>query len=160
LKQSSITDTLVQSLNFAQQKGIVSAAIVPYGATQLNEAINVTQKFKIKSFVQLYRPTTSESQRLYEIRKALTRGNPVLIEMSVTHNFLQLSQNDRLWESKLGDTTPAGKITLVIVGFDERKLAFEVMNCAGVGWANRGYIWVKYADLGKLSTDGFVIIPE
>jgi hypothetical protein len=159
LGQKRISDTLLDALTLMRETGTVSASFLPYGATEINGEINVTKKFKIRDYLILFRETTREQQRLYDMRVALTRGNPIIVKLNIRKNFLTLNSNNRFWESDKGDIQAAGSRTVVVVGFDESKKAFEVLNFDGMAWGNRGYIWVKYDDLAKYSTTGVIILP-
>jgi hypothetical protein len=49
---------------------------------------------------------------------------------------------------------------MVVVGFDDGREAFEVMNSWGTGWGNDGFIWIKYRDFEKYVHYGYIFIPE
>ncbi len=154
-------DTLNEAFNFVIQKGTVSASIVPYGSKEITAEVNMATRYKIKNFIQLYRPTTQTGQKLYEIKKALTRGNPVIILMNTPQSFRQLGSNDRTWTALPDDLTNTnGQMTLIVVSFDERRKAFELRHSGGSEWGNRGYIWVKFDDLARFSTEGVAIVPN
>ncbi|NJL73833.1 MAG: hypothetical protein HC892_01155 [Saprospiraceae bacterium] len=91
------------------------------------------------------------------MRKALLRGNPVLVEMQVDAGFDVLSGVE-FWESN-GDSQD--RITpLIVVSYDEELEAFELQNSLGNLWGNKGYIWMKYADFEQFAINGFVLLPD
>jgi hypothetical protein len=152
-------DTLNEVFAFAQQKGTVSASLVPFGASEINSEVNLAKKYKIKDVITLFRATTTEIQKIYDLKKALTRGNPVLVKFNTTEGFLRLNSEDRMWEPSKNESIN-GQLTLLVVGFDERRKAFEVLHSGGSNWGNRGYIWIRYSDFAQFSTEGYVILPH
>ena len=38
---------------------------------------------------------------------------------------------------------------MVVIGYDDGKKAFEIMNSWGRGWANQGFVWIRYEDFAK-----------
>ncbi len=150
--------TADQLLQFITENGAVSAAIVPYDASVLPTSVYSAQKYKIKSFVKLFQPTTRAQQKIYELKKAIMRGNPVIVEMNITKNFEDL-KSVRMWDLSQ-DRQVTKTHQAIVVGYDEERKAVEIMNCWGRDWGNGGYIWVGYDDFAQMATDAFVIIPN
>jgi C1A family cysteine protease len=142
--------------NFLANNGAVSAAIMPYDASNVPPSVYSAQKYKIKNFLKLFQPTTRGQQRIYEVRKAIMRGNPVIIELSINNGFRTL-KDARTWNAT-SDPSNAGTQYVVVVGYDEERRAVEILNSNGREWGNGGYIWVSYEDFGNLATFGYVLI--
>ena len=101
LPKGSIEDELA----FLATNGTVSAAILPYNAPNLPPSVNAALKYKISNYLKLFQSTTRPQQKLYDLRKAIMRGNPVIVEMQITNEFKNLKQS-RLWNVAEGDKTP------------------------------------------------------
>ncbi|MBR9921643.1 MAG: C1 family peptidase [Bacteroidetes bacterium] len=147
-----------KALSFLVTNGTVSAAIMPYGASSISPGVHATPKYRIKNFLLIYREQVRERQKTFETRKALMRGNPVLVEMKVPSDFEEM-KDVREWE----DANKAGEeeiAYLIVVGYDEDKEAFEVLGSYGSGWARNGYLWISYDDFGKKVKSGYVIVPD
>ena len=69
--------------------------------------------------------------------------------MELKQNFQVIKRGEKYWWSDLGDTTTIGYHAMVVVGFDDGKEAFEIMNSWGTSWGNDGFIWVKYDDFAR-----------
>jgi Papain family cysteine protease len=151
------TATTEDNLVFLASIGTVSAAILPFESPNLTPSVYSSVKYKIQNYLKLFQSTTRAQQKIYDVKKALMRGNPVVIELQVTAEFRNLKQT-RFYDPKLGDKTAAGTQHLVVVGYDEERRAFELQNSWGRAWGNGGYIWVSYDDLGALATNGFVLL--
>lgn len=144
-----------EAFAFLAKQGTVNAAIIPYDAANLSDAVYSAQKFKITNFLHLFFDVTPARQRVYEARKALMRGNPVLIEVKANENIRLVA--GRTWE-------PSGEGTqtypLLVVGYDETQQAFEVLSCWGRNWGSNGYLWISYDNFGKYVVNGYVMVPE
>jgi hypothetical protein len=151
------TATAEDQLSFLAATGTVSAAILPFESPNLTPSVYSGVKYRIQNYLKLFQSTTRAQQKVYDIKKALMRGNPVVVELQVTAEFKLLKQT-RFYDPKLGDKTVAGTQHLVVVGYDEERHAFELQNSWGREWGNGGYIWVTYDDLGVLATNGFVLL--
>lgn len=140
---------------FLTTTGTVSAAILPYDASEITTGVYATQKYQIKNYLNLFSPITRGKQRVFETKKALMRGNPVLVEFKTPPQTEALS-GIRVWEpKKLGTESNA----LIVVGYDETEEAFELMGTWGKDWGTDGYVWISYEDFSKFAQDGFVMIP-
>jgi Papain family cysteine protease len=146
-----------QCLDFLGSTGTVSAAILPFDSPNLTPSVYSAMKYRIKQYLKLFSTDTRPQQKMFDIRKAITRGNPVVVEMQITQEFKTLKQS-RFWQPTT-DKTPIGKHFVVVVGFDEDKKAVEILNSWGREWANNGYVWVSYEDFGVFASNGFVLIP-
>ncbi len=155
LQNSGKQVTVEEGFRFLVENGTVSAAIMPYDAAAITNAVYATPKYKINNFLYIFRDVTQGRQKIFETRKALMRGNPVLIELQADASFKNIS-GDISWKaSRNGDQ----RFPLIVVGYDEGREAFEVRSSWGTGWANNGYIWISYDDFGKYALNGFVVVP-
>jgi hypothetical protein len=149
--------TVDDNLNFLANTGTVSAAILPFDSPNLTPSVYSAVKYKIKNYIKLFQSTTRPQQKLYDLRKSIMRGNPVVVELQITNEFKNLKQT-RFWKASEGDNKSAGTQFLVVVGYDEERKAIELLNSSGREWGNGGYIWVSYEDFGELATNGYVLI--
>lgn len=156
LKNSGRGLTLDEAFQFLAQEGTVNAAIVPYEANEITSAVYSTQKFKISNYLHIFREVTPARQRVYEVRKALMKGNPVLVELRGDDAIKQATSRKMLDANNGGDQV----FTLVVVGYDEAMQAFEVLSCWGRDWGMDGYIWMSYDAFGKAAVNGYVVVPE
>ena len=147
--------SLVDAFQFLAEQGTVSAAILPYGAGMITNAVYATTKFRIVHYLHLFRSVTKERQKVFEIRKALMRGHPILVEVSADESLTAANGLEN-WKSR-------GKNTriypLIIVGFDEERESFEVLSAWGSRWGKGGYLWVSYTDMAASAQNGYVLVP-
>ncbi|MEM1356592.1 MAG: hypothetical protein AAGF89_00230 [Bacteroidota bacterium] len=147
--------SMEDGLKMLIQQGTVSAAIVPYGSPTIPGAVYSVPKHTIANFGYLFRPETRPRNRIFEVRKALSRGNPVIIELQTDASFRSLTTNQYTTSQP---TTESHFLT--VVGYDGESETFELRGLFGRHWADAGYVRLSYADFGRLAKVGYVIIPK
>ena len=146
--------TMADGLDFLVRSGTVSAAIVPYGSATIPTAVYSVPKYSPANFGYLFRPESRPRNRVFETRKALSRGNPVIVELATDGNFL--TQRPGAYSTQ----TPTGeRHYLTVVGYDASTQMFELRGVFGRHWANAGYVNISYDDFGRLAQRGYVLIP-
>ena len=157
LNGESKTLAFKDAFSFLGDNGTVSAAILPYGSTQLTQGVNATQHYKIRNYLHIFHSTTRGRQKSFEVRKALMRGHPVLIELMANEKIYEYTSGQKYLDlDKKGNQY----YTLAVVSFDETREAFEVMSCWGRNWGNNGYIWISYDDFEAFAQNGYVMVPD
>ena len=143
-----------EAFSFLGQTGTVNAAIMPFQSSRISPAVQATDKYKIKNYLHIFRPETRNRQKVFETRKALMRGNPVIVEINAPKDFSTLSSM-KDWSVGSAET----KEVLVAVSYNEEKEAFELLSALGSNWGKDGYMWISYDDFGKLAQDAYVMVP-
>ena len=159
LSNSGKRGTAQDALEYLVKEGTVSAAILPFDADQLTTAVYNTQRYSINNYFHMFRELTKARQKVFETRKALMRGNPVLIELQAGEALRSYSgQGD--WEPSATNKESIQLFPLVVVGYDENQQAFEVRSVWGSKWGRNGYVWISYNDFGKYAQNAYLMIPE
>lgn len=156
LSRQAAALTWEDAFKFLAEEGTINAAVIPYGSTTLTNAVYATPRFRIHNYVHLFRPVTRPGERLFEIRKAILRGHPVLMDMQLDDAFRQ-AYNVRSWNP---EQAPQSVFPLMVVGYDESRQAFEVASPWGSEWGKGGYLWLSYDLVSKQAVNGFVLVPE
>lgn len=147
-KGSRISD----ALQFLSEKGDCLASQFDFDinncAQQPDSAVEQqARRFAIQDFLTLFGLKESPELKVQRVKRVLARHKPVIIGMNVLRNFYDL-KNALYWHPDIGNQTPAGGHAMVVVGYDDRKEAFRLMNSWGKNWGDNGFIWVKYKDFG------------
>ncbi len=82
--------------------------------------------------------------RLDDVKGMLARSNPVLISFNADMPF-QRHRGDGVFGTVDVDAKTGGWHAMAIVGYDDRKQAFRLINSWGQGWGDHGYGWISYA---------------
>lgn len=151
--------SIADAFRFLATAGTVSAAIMPYEAKVISSGVYATPSYKIKNYLHIIQSGERSKSKVFATKKAIMRGNPVIVEMQITQAFEDL-KNKKTWNPSKGDTNPVGTQNLVVVGYDEDSKSFELLNSKGTQWGNNGYIWVSYESFGKLVKNAYVLVPE
>ena len=147
---------LKSGFKFLIDEGTVSAAIMPYGASTIPRAVFATEKYTISNYLHVVRPGMKARQRVFETKKALMRGNPVLVQINVPESFSTMNDT-RFWIA--GNAKGTQLQPFIVVGYDQDLEAFEITGFWGNEWAHNGYLWMDYDDFGKYVENGFVMMP-
>lgn len=144
---------LHQALTFVKDKGNVlyrdfavnnACDSIPSIALRNKAALN-----RMKSFAALFTPDAAPETKVERVKLALAGNKPVVVGMVVLENFLTLKSSDPVWYPGIGKTNVFGGHAMVVIGFDDSRKAFEVMNSWGTGWANGGFAWIRYDDFAS-----------
>jgi hypothetical protein len=122
------------------KQGAPSLADYPYQETDCSapprEKIAAASDFRVQGLRRL------DQTKIDDLKGALARSNPVLLSFKVDtawHKHRGPGVFDRL------EVDPKwGGHAMAIVGYDDRKQAFRVINSWGKRWGDGGYIWVSY----------------
>lgn len=117
---------------------------------------NSARRYTIQDYLTLFGSTESADIKVLRVKKVLAAQKPVIVGMSVLRNFYNL-KNAQYWHPELGSTAPAGGHAMVVVGYDEQREAFRLMNSWGKTWGDQGFIWVKYKDFGQYCKYAFAL---
>jgi len=116
-----------------------------------------TNKYKIRQFLRVFNNDNNKNEKIFETRKALMRGNPLLVKIGVDQRFINIKKI-KYWHKVI--KKPTVEVTMIVVGYNHDLEAFELMGNWGSDWADNGYIFMDYEDYGKLATEGIVIVPD
>jgi C1A family cysteine protease len=110
---------------------------------------NKAQLFKIKEYQGLFGDDTSENSKISNVINTLASNKPVVIGLSLRKSFNEVSKNGvyipnayYYTNNKREDSGHA----LCIIGYDNVKRQFEVINSWGESWGNKGFFYLRYND--------------
>ena len=81
------------------------------------------------------------TQRLDDVKGELAQRRPVVIGIRITTGLQHLGPGDVYAEPEGSDL---GGHAVVVVGYDDARQAFKVMNSWGRGWGDGGFGWISY----------------
>ena len=125
------------------------------------EEVNKAATYRIKDFMTLFASDAEERIKIEKTKLSLVQNKPVVIGILLAKNFKTVNKKSPFWYPALGDTTFFGAHAMVVVGYDDGKEAFEIMNSWGTTWGDGGFCWVKYRDYAKYCCYGLQItLPD
>jgi C1A family cysteine protease len=111
-------------------------------ASQSSEAAN----FKISSYAGVY------TNDITAVKSLLLSNHPVMIGVYPDNSFFNAT-TEFVWRSFSGSTY--GGHALTIVGYDDARNAFKVINSWGTSWGDNGYSWIDYNFLAQCSVGNY-----
>lgn len=92
-----------------------------------------------------------------QIKAQLAAGNPVIFGMKTTPQSFHSARRGPVyeWNGEAGAAQSGHAIT--IVGYDDRKQAFRIVNSWGRNWGDRGFLWIGYDSAARLGDEAYVM---
>lgn len=133
--------SISEALNLLQKTGVVPLSEFPYDQKDCSKSpapqtVALAGNFRIKDWLRV------NEQKLDDIKGQIYLGNPVIFGMSVSDEFKNL-KGDEIYND-LSMPNPNQGHAMVLVGYDDKRQAFKLMNSWGTRWGNNGFGWVSY----------------
>jgi len=146
------------ALNVLSQQGAVKWVDMPYNELDYLTKPNSTQKNQAKNYrIDFWRRVNIYDQK--EVKAQINSGFPVIIGAMVDNEFSvkgrNLSGQDYIWSNAGG--TQQGGHAMLVVGFDDSRGAFKVLNSWGKDWGRDGYCWITYNLFPQVVKEGYVM---
>jgi C1A family cysteine protease len=151
--QNCSGSAIITAFDFLKVKGVCTYASMPYMWTngcntmptpaQDQEAL----QYRITSYYQV--PVSDTDA----VKALLMQGKPLTSHYAVDNDFCNAGSSF-VWRS-LGPVV--NYHSLVVVGWDDAKRAYKVINSWGVGWGDGGFGWIAYDLMPKVSSNLIVM---
>jgi hypothetical protein len=103
--------------------------------------------FRIESWA------TVDPQSVDDVKGQLAQGHPVIFGADAGANL----ENLRGADIYQGDTTVLGQHAMTLVGYDDTRQAFRVINSWGTPWGERGLGWIDYTAFTSMAREAYVL---
>lgn len=142
-RQNRGTDgmNLGNAIYIMYQHGCVPYRQMPYLEASADEpptvqALAQAYTYQIADWMVIEPPGTDK------IKLALAHDLPVVITANVTKEFQQI-QGDAVFNNYDPKNNEGGH-AMCVIGYDDQRRAFRLINSWGLDWADHGYCWVSY----------------
>lgn len=140
------------ALNFVSSNGAATFDKMPYNDADYRtqpsqDARNSARMFRIDTWRQV------NVQDTKEVKAQLAAGYPVMIGATIDEG-LQRLQAGQTWHQYSGKML--GGHAMLIVGYDDGRSAFRVMNSWGQQWADGGFAWIDYGFFRSAVREAYV----
>ena len=152
------------AVDFLEKNGICKSIDFDYPKNNCQRQpspslIKAAKKVKIKKVVKVFEKDDSPEKKIEKIKINLAEGFPVVIGLDIQPNFKTLK--DEYWVPDPDYTSQERDgHAVVIIGYDQYKDAFEIMNSWGTKWGNEGFCWIRFSDIGKFTWSGYRFILD
>lgn len=144
--------TLVDALNLLSSRGALSWAEMPYDPDDVTRQPSADQLKKARRFRIAYWRQVNPADPM-EMKAQLQAGYPVMIGALIDDAFYHLKAG-QIWSHDGGKSR--GGHALVVVGYDDAREAFKVLNSWGSHWAEQGYGWIGYSQFRRVVREAYV----
>ena len=129
---------VTDALNVLSQQGVCPYDDMPYDQNDWvtkpsQQASSDAKKFRIDYWRKI------NHTDIKEVKAHLAAGYPVVIGAYVSNEFI--NNGKEIWKDP---GTREGGHCMLLVGYDDAKNAFKVMNSWGTEWGDNGFGWIDY----------------
>lgn len=144
--------SFIDALNLLSSQGAVSLADMPYSEKDYQSIpparlMNQAKRYRIDYWRQV------NIRDLKEVKAQLSAGYPVLIGAMIDEGFVH-AKTGHIWRQQVGKSL--GGHAMALVGYDDRRQAFKLINSWGQGWGDQGFGWIDYKFFPQAVREGYV----
>ena len=145
--------TFIDALNVLSNQGAATLADMPYSEADFLAQPSAASRSNASRYrIDFWRQVNVRDTN--EVKAQLNAGYPVLIGATVDEGFLSLAAN-QVWRQHTGQRLGGHAMTLV--GYDDGRRAFRVINSWGTGWGDNGYGWIDYDFSRQVINEGYIV---
>ena len=118
-----------------------------------------SRRYPIAGYVTLFSREDRQKPALVTriVKKSIAEGKPVIIGMNTPNSFLQAKD---IWKPNESPGNFYGGHAMCVVGYDDDRGAFEIINSWGRKWGNGGFIWVPYQVFVEFVIESYEMIEN
>ncbi|MDR3173358.1 MAG: C1 family peptidase [Treponema sp.] len=122
-------------------------------------AYTESKKYPIADYVTLFSREERGKPGLVVrmVKKSLVEGKPVIIGMNTPGSFLEAEE---VWRPAENPDRFYGGHAMCVVGYDDERGAFEIINSWGRKWGNAGFMWIPYGSFVDFVMESYEIIEN
>jgi hypothetical protein len=140
------------AFNIMTEKGAATMNLMPYYESNCSSQPGIEVKQQAQNYrIAGYRRVNVQDPT--EVKAQLAAGFPVLIAVMTDDIFLNLAK-DQIWKSA---GNPSGPHAVVLVGYDDAKRAFRLINSWGRSWGADGYGWIDYDHFLRVTREAYIM---
>ncbi len=152
---------LLDNLKMLAVSGISSWNSMPYSDKSCNAkpSSRATKEAKC-SKVLAYRvvPTNNRTSNM-DMKYHLIDDKPIVISIVVLDEFYNPTNKiEGEYIQKEYNGNGNGYHAIVVVGYDDNKNAFKIINSWGTDWGNSGYLWIDYSVFNKIVKRAYIVV--
>ncbi len=143
---------LDDALNLLSEQGDVAETRFPYKQAECDVLPNDEVKLEASPF-KIASWRRANTQDPTELKRHLFNETPILIAFEADDAFFDVKAGDIYKDPPAKNS---GLHAMVVVGYDDDKNAFKLINSWGTDWGDGGFGWVDYDTFTEKALYGFV----
>ncbi len=155
-----------RAMEFMTNKGVLPYNDFPYTDEECtrqptSSLWDKAAQNKMHGFTRLTDGESVEGINVRAVKEHLAKDAPVVIGMMVGGTFMQGMMGKDTWAPSSEDRSQMGfgGHAMCVIGYDDRRQAFQIMNSWGSEWGNNGVGWVRYGDFKEFVREAYGIDP-
>jgi Papain family cysteine protease len=157
--------SLSKAFGFISRTGNCTAQTFKNNPKSCNEkpdakATTEAANFKIKDYATLFSPEDTAVVKVLKTKQQIAAQTPVVIGLmidSIFQSSTKFEQNTWKVDTNSLNLGKNSGHSMVVVGYDDSRQAFELMNSWGSNWADNGFVWIGYKDFSRVVKYGFIM---
>ena len=144
----------IKAFDILMEQGALQVSEFPYDEKDDSTLPSSVQKQSASRFrVATWRRVNPQSKA--EVKGQLSANFPVVIGAKVGDAF-QSHRGSGVFQIPTGAIDGGGH-AMVIIGYDDEKSAYRLINSWGDGWGDGGYAWVHYDTLARMTIEAYCV---
>ncbi len=145
---------IVDALDLLKKEG--AASLKTFGYSQKSCAVPSPARraqandFKIAGWIAV------DYTHVDQVKGELAKGHPVILSLRDTKAFHRLHGSDIY---RVTESPEVGFHAITLVGYDEQKQAFRLINSWSPRWGDHGFGWIDYAAISTEVREAYVMRP-
>lgn len=145
--------TIPDAMELVKTQGVSTLKSMPYGDYRTQPSPAARQealRFRVESYARL------DGKNINALKALLADGHPVIIGMKTYENFM--TYQGGVYRRTSG--AYLGGHAMVIVGYDDSRNAFRIMNSWSDRWGENGFVWYDYGLFAEMHHTAMVMYDK
>jgi len=156
-----------EALEHMKHKGLLHFSKFPYDPNSCNKMptsgqLSEATRYKIRGYNRLTKTGRDYDVDIEGIKQNIAQNAPVIIAVKVPYSFQDM-MGKRLWRPTAAEARSVdehGGHAMCLIGYDDNKQEFEIMNSWGDDWGDNGCVFVSYTDFKKFCREAYGVHPH
>lgn len=141
------------ALEFMRLSGVATLESFPYDENECHTLPNQDVKDEAKHHtITSWKRVEYRNEGL--VKTFIASGKPIVIGMETDPWFYKLDEGE-VYRVTSGRST--GGHAVVVIGYDDRRGAYKILNSWGNDWGDNGYGWIEYDLFSRIVHEAYVL---
>ena len=156
-----------EALEHMKTKGLIYLIDFPYDPNSCSRRPTQSQKaearkHRIRGYTRLTKTGRNYDVDLEAVKQNIAQGAPVIIAVKVPNSFQEM-MGKKVWKPTASEARKVenhGGHAMCLIGYDDNKKLFEIMNSWGPQWGDKGFVFVSYKDFKIFCREAYGVFPH
>ncbi|KAB2806827.1 C1 family peptidase [Phaeocystidibacter luteus] len=145
-----------EALNLMKNSGVATLESFPYDESDCQALPSGEIKGDAKNYtIDSWKTVEFRSEGI--MKTLLFEGQPIVIGIVTDTWFNKLSEGE---VHRVSSNRTTGGHALVVIGYDDRRGAYKVLNSWGDDWGDNGYGWIAYDIFTSMVREAYILVDS